>query len=182
MVTCAVAAHIRACCALSSGRPAMPDLPGALQRNAALDLWIRIEPRTKSTIRTGKVEIGQGILTALALIAAEELDVDPARIDIASAVTGQSPNEFITAGAMSVEDSGSAIRQACGDARRIMVMRACAELGAPVDAIDVVAGVMGVPVPNKTLSYWDVQGGRPFGVRLEEWIPEKAVERYLLRN
>ena len=81
----------------------MPELPGALQRNAALDLWIRIEPQNTITIRTGKVEIGQGILTALALIAAEELDVDPARIDMATAVTGQSPNEFITAGSMSVE-------------------------------------------------------------------------------
>src|SRR5262245_13648497 len=107
MVTCAVAAHIRACCALSSGRPAMPDLPGALQRNAPLDLWIRIEPHAKITIRTGKVEIGQGILTALALIAAEELDVDPVRIDIATAVTGQSPNEFITPGSRYVEHSAS---------------------------------------------------------------------------
>ena len=40
-----------------------------------LDAWLHIDPDGKVTIFTGKVEIGQGVLTALAQIAAEELDV-----------------------------------------------------------------------------------------------------------
>jgi len=158
------------------------DLPGALQRNPSLDLWIRIERDATITIRTGKVEIGQGILTALALIAAEELEVEPTRIEVATAITGQSPNEFITAGSMSVEDSGSAIRQACAHARRIMVAHACAELGVPTDAARVIDGAIGVAGGNKTLSYWDVQGGRPFGIQVETWVDEMPVERYRLRD
>ena len=58
----------------------MAELPGSLKRNPSLDLWVRIDPRETITVRTGKVEIGQGILTALTLIAAEELDVDPPRV------------------------------------------------------------------------------------------------------
>ena len=85
----------------------MAELPGSLKRNPSLDLWVRIDPRETITVRTGKVEIGQGILTALTLIAAEELDVAPARVRIESAVTGRSPNELITAGSMSVEDSAA---------------------------------------------------------------------------
>jgi nicotinate dehydrogenase subunit B len=40
-----------------------------------LDARLRIDPDGKVTIFTGKVELGQGVLTALAQIAAEELDV-----------------------------------------------------------------------------------------------------------
>ncbi len=105
------------------------ELPASLKRNPSLDQWVRIDPRETITVRTGKVEIGQGILTALTLIAAEELEVDPSRVRVETAVTGRSPNELITAGSMSVEDSGSALRQACAHARRIMLERAAVDLG-----------------------------------------------------
>src|SRR5262249_42010495 len=52
-----------------------PRLPGSLQTNRKLDGWIRINGDGTATIFTGKVELGQGILTALAQIAAEELDL-----------------------------------------------------------------------------------------------------------
>ena len=115
----------------------MAELPASLKRNPALDLWVRVDPRDTITVRTGKVEIGQGILTALTLIAAEELDVEPARVRIETAVTGRSPNELITAGSMSVEDSGSALRQACAQARRIMLEHAASDLGVELAALRV---------------------------------------------
>ena len=34
-------------------------------------------------------------------------------------------------------------------------------------------GAIGVPGGNRTVSYWDVQGGRPFEVRVESWADEK---------
>src|SRR5215470_18164450 len=48
-------------------------LPGSLQTNRMLDAWLRIDADGKVTVFTGKVELGQGIVTALAQIAAEEL-------------------------------------------------------------------------------------------------------------
>jgi nicotinate dehydrogenase subunit B len=72
-------------------------LPGSLQNNRRLDAWIRINSDGGATIFTGKVELGQGILTALAQIAAEELDLPLSRIEMISGDTGQTPNEGHTA-------------------------------------------------------------------------------------
>ena len=45
-----------------------PTLPGSLQTNRMLDAWIRIDADGSATVFTGKVELGQGIVTALAQI------------------------------------------------------------------------------------------------------------------
>src|SRR5262245_4488999 len=68
-------------------------LPGSLQTNRRLDGWIRIEPDGTATVFTGKVELGQGILTALSQIASEELDMPLSRLRIISGDTGRAPNE-----------------------------------------------------------------------------------------
>ena len=54
---------------------APPQLPGSLNTNRRLAQWLRFLPDGTIEVRPGKVEIGQGIVTALAQIAAEELDV-----------------------------------------------------------------------------------------------------------
>ena len=50
-------------------------LPLSIQNNRRLDKWLRFQPDRTVRLAVGKVEIGQGVLTALAQIAAEELDV-----------------------------------------------------------------------------------------------------------
>ena len=65
-------------------------LPPGLARNSRLDRWVEIRTDGVVEVRTGKVEIGQGITSALAQIAAEELDVDYARIRMIPADTGRS--------------------------------------------------------------------------------------------
>jgi nicotinate dehydrogenase subunit B len=68
-------------------------LPGDLQTSPLLDSWIRLDPDGRIVVLTGKAELGQGILTALAQIAAEELDVEIAQVQMISADTRKSPNE-----------------------------------------------------------------------------------------
>src|SRR5262249_60474362 len=85
-------------------------LPGSLQNNRKLDGWIRINADGSATVLTGKVELGQGILTALHQIAAEELDLPLRRITMISGDTGRTPNEGQTAGSQSIENSGTALR------------------------------------------------------------------------
>ena len=87
-------------------------LPGAIERAPGLDRWLDINIDVSITVNTGKAEIGQGIMTAIVMIAAEELDVVVERIHVQTADTRITPNEQITAGSMSVEDSGSAVRVA----------------------------------------------------------------------
>jgi CO/xanthine dehydrogenase Mo-binding subunit len=68
-------------------------------------------------VRTGKVELGQGILTALTQIAAHELGIAPERVQVLAADTLHGPDEGVTSGSNSVHDAGAALRQACVEAR-----------------------------------------------------------------
>ena len=65
--------------ALAQERPVA--LPGSLDTNRLLDAWLSIAPNGTVTIFTGKIELGQGIATALSQIAGDELDVEPTRIE-----------------------------------------------------------------------------------------------------
>ena len=68
-------------------------------------------------VRTGKVELGQGILTALTQIAADELGLRVDQVRVLPADTELGPDEGITSGSLSVQDGGAALRQACIAAR-----------------------------------------------------------------
>src|SRR2546427_1710496 len=67
--------------------------PGSLQKNPRLSQWVRVHRDGTVSIFSGKVEIGQGILTALAQIAAEELGITLGRIRMVAADTAVSPDE-----------------------------------------------------------------------------------------
>ena len=152
----------------------MSNLPGSLIRTPELDRWIAIENDGSITVSTGKVELGQGILTAIQLIAAEELDVDPDQIRIRSAQTGITPNEMITAGSMSIEQSGTAVRQACAWARRLML----SEVSDDPSQLEVSNGVVTGPGLNAPTSYAEIQAGAPFKFKIEALTPEKDSSKY----
>src|SRR3954471_3682265 len=128
-------------------------LPGSLNNNRMLNAWLRIDPDGTVTLFTGKIELGQGIGTALTQIAADELDVDLKRIRIIHGDTALTPNEGQTAGSQSVQDSGTAVRFACAEAREILLGAASAKLGAPASELKVADGVI-----NGSLTYWQLAG------------------------
>ena len=88
-------------------------VPAAVQANSRLSTWLDLRTSGQIVVRTGKVELGQGILTAIAHIAVEELGVDPSRVVVAAADTAQAPDEGTTAGSLSVQQSGAAVRHVC---------------------------------------------------------------------
>ncbi len=94
-------------------------LPGSLHVNRRLSQWLDFSTPGKVRVFTGKVELGQGILTALALIAADELALPLSQIEVVSASTAHGPDEGMTSGSLSVQDSGAAVRQACAEIRRL---------------------------------------------------------------
>lgn len=130
-----------------------PRLPGSLHLNRRLSQWITFHPDGRVTIRPGKVELGQGILTALAQIAADELDVSLARIGVQPAATPDSPNEGVTSGSLSVQDCGSALRHACANARAIHLSVAAQKTGVPLEALRVEDGTFLGPT-GSVGSYW----------------------------
>jgi len=131
-------------------------LPGALVAHPRLDQWLRIRAGGWVEVFTGKVELGQGILTALAAIVAETLGVEIGQVRMMPASTAQSPNEGVTSGSLSVQESGAALRQVCTEARAIYLARASEVLGEA--ALEVVQGV----IAGRT-SYWALADDRLLG-------------------
>jgi nicotinate dehydrogenase subunit B len=117
-------------------------LPGSLQNNRLLESWIRINADGTATVFTGKVELGQGIVTALAQIAAEELDLPLARVKMVSGDTGATPNEGMTAGSQSIENSGTALRMAAAEVRSLLLALAAPRLEMGADSLSVADGVI----------------------------------------
>ena len=132
-----------------------PRLPGSLNNNRTLDAWIRINADGSATVFTGKVELGQGIVTALAQIAAEELDLPLARIAMISGDTGRTPNEGMTAGSQSIENSGTALRMAAAEVRAILIEQASGRLGMSADSLSVADGVISA-ANGKTVTYGEL--------------------------
>ena len=157
----------------------MNRLPHALVATPSLDRWIRVTSEGRVIASTGKVEIGQGILTALGIVVAEELDVARRRVQVVSAHTGHTPNEGVTAGSMSIETSGAALRQASAWARLLLLRRAAARLGLAEDDLTVADGEISGPGVNERLTYWDL-ADRAFDFEIRERTPEKAPSAYRL--
>ncbi len=111
-------------------------LPRHLAAAPRLSTWLHVGGDGTVTVRTGKVELGQGILTAVAAIAAYELDVAPSSVRVLGAHTGLGPDEGPTAGSMSVADAGSAVRQVCACVRALFVAAARDALGGDVAVHD----------------------------------------------
>lgn len=131
-------------------------LPGALVDNPHLSQWVAFPAPGKVVIATGKVEIGQGVLTALVQIAAEELDVAVDRIVIRSGDTDHTPNEGYTAGSQSIQYGGVALRRACADVRQLFLRSAAQVLQCPAADLSVADGQIvraGMPTGH---DYWSL--------------------------
>lgn len=131
------------------------NLPVSLAANPRLALWVKFAPAGQVAISPGKVEIGQGIITALAQIAADELDVDIARIQMVRASTAGSPNEGVTSGSLSIPQSGRTIRQVCAEVRQIFLAAAADRLGVQASALEISDGTISGP-GNVATSYWEL--------------------------
>ncbi|HEY7105743.1 MAG TPA: molybdopterin cofactor-binding domain-containing protein [Acidimicrobiia bacterium] len=153
----------------------MADAPaalGSLAGNPELDQWLALRDG-RVVVRTGKAELGQGIYTAVAAVAADELGVDLALIDVEGPATGSSPNELLTAGSGSIEQSATAVRQACAHARRALLARAVDHFGVPADELVSGDGLVRT-TDGREVSYWELVGDAGFGVTITEAAPTVA--------
>src|SRR5436190_12983698 len=96
------------------------DTPLPLSDARRLTQRVHFERDGTVTIASGKVELGQGITTALAQIAAEELGIELTKIRILPASTACSPDEGVTSGSLSIQDGGKGLRKACAELRALL--------------------------------------------------------------
>jgi CO/xanthine dehydrogenase Mo-binding subunit len=128
-------------------------LPGSLHVNRRLNQWLRFSGDGYVEVFSGKVELGQGILTALAQIAAEELDLRIDQVRMIAATTAASPNEAVTSGSLSIQESGMALRQACAEARQIYLDVAASSLVTSGDGLCIEEGNI-LCRDGRSTSYW----------------------------
>jgi CO/xanthine dehydrogenase Mo-binding subunit len=127
-------------------------IPGNLRITPRLSRWITVHQEGHVSVRCGKVELGQGIHTALAQIIAEELDVALHRIRMIPLTTPIAPDENLTAGSRSLEDSGTALRQVGAEVRACFLAVAATRLGS--DDLTINDGV--ISSAEGSTSYWEL--------------------------
>jgi nicotinate dehydrogenase subunit B len=96
-----------------------------------IDSWLDVDDAGIVWIRTGKVELGQGIHEALAILVADELDLDLAHVRVAPVDTEMSRDEGQTAGSRSIEESGTALRMAAASLRAMLLEAAATHFREP---------------------------------------------------
>jgi CO/xanthine dehydrogenase Mo-binding subunit len=149
------------------------------EASANLDDWIAIEPDETVVAYSGKVETGTGVRTALAQIVAEELETPLDRVRLVMGDTGRAPDEGYTAGSMTLRMSGSQLRKAAAEARLALLERAAEQLNAPREQLEARDGVISVrSEPERSVSYGQLQGGRPFARQISGTAPPKRPQEY----
>jgi nicotinate dehydrogenase subunit B len=141
--------------ALSQTNDGKPRLPGDLQNNRKLSAWLRINANQTVTLLVGKVELGQGVLTAVSQVCADELDIDLQRVQVISGDTALVPDEGVTAGSFSMPYCATAVQYASAEVRSILLGLAAYKLNQPVTSLAVKDGQILAP-NGSSASYWDL--------------------------
>ncbi len=144
-----------------------------------LDDWIAIEPDGSVTAFSGKVELGTGTLTALTQIVAEELDLPIDRVRMVMGDTARTPDEGYTAGSMTIQSSGSALRQAAAEVRRLLIKQASRKLDVPESELTTNNGLISVRGHAElNITYANLMGGNLFNRDVPQEGPVKPSDSY----
>ena len=130
-----------------------------------VDSFVSIEPGGKVTIFVGKVDLGTGTRTAMAQMAADELDVAFEQIDMVMGDTATTPDQWITGANLTIAQGGAELRKACATARAALLARAAARLSVPATELTVTNGVVSSKSDaTQSVSYSElVQGAGSIG-------------------
>jgi CO/xanthine dehydrogenase Mo-binding subunit len=145
--------------------------------------WIGFETPGVVRVCSGKMELGQGITTALAQIAASVLEVSVARVSVVSGHTARTPNEGYTGSSMSIETSGIAVLRAAVTARRLLLDEAAKLLGVVADQLRVDDGV--VSGGGASVEYWKLAETVDFSTDVDatiDWPDHEAAGKLIGRN
>src|SRR5262249_13918766 len=115
--------------------------PAALDADK-VDAYLAIAPDGKVTLYAGKVDLGTGARIAIRQIVAEELGLNPERIDMVEGDTALTPNQGGPGGSSGIQAGGMQIRQAAATARQGLINLAAVQLKQPADGLDIVDGTV----------------------------------------
>ena len=145
----------------------------------AVDSFVALHADGQVTIYVGKVDLGTGTKTAMAQIAADELDVPFASITMVMGDTATTPDQWLTGANLTIAQGGGELRRACATARHALVNRAAERLGVPATDLGVAQGVIrSKSDPNKSISYAALVQGGGLGLKVDAKAPLKPASEF----
>lgn len=150
-----LAIGVLAACSQKPGEPDYSDM----EPNPEVNAWVHIDHDDTVTVRIARSEMGQGTLTGLAQLVAEELECDWAKVTTEYPTPGQNLardrvwGDFSTGGSSGIRRSHQYVREGAAAARIMLVEAAAKEWGVPVTECTVSKGVVSLKGTKKTLTY-----------------------------
>ncbi|MBS1857364.1 MAG: xanthine dehydrogenase family protein molybdopterin-binding subunit [Acidobacteria bacterium] len=153
-------------------------IPGRVAVPSDFNAFLRIGEDGRVQCFVGKVELGQGAMTSLAEVLAEELDVAYDAVDVVMGDTDLCPYDMGTFGSMTTPLLVPVVRRAGAEARAVLLAMAAERLGAPADRLRVKNGVVTDPArTNSAVSYAALVEGKRIERHLAN-IPVKPVTQF----
>lgn len=160
--------------------PMMQELPESIKRHPNIDAWLEVLANGQVRIFTGKLELGQGISTAIAQVAAEELDLAMENVEIVLADTVRTPNEGYTVGSGSIEQSAMAVRFAAAAARHKLLELAAQQLNIPIDQLTMNAGKITNNSGERSVTFFQLLNGKQLTDKIQAPVALKPKDSYKL--
>jgi len=145
-----------------------------------VDGFLAIDAKGQVTVFSGKVDLGTGIQTAMAQIAAEELSVPLDHVTVIQGDTALTPDQGVTFGSLSIQNGGMQVRQAAATARDALLSQVAAGQGIAKDTLLVKDGMVVPKSGGKSWSYAELVGGRDFQLKLDAKAPLKDPKDYTI--
>ena len=144
-----------------------------------VNAYLHIGSDGRVTCFVGKIEMGQGAMTSLPQLLAEDLDVALSSVSVVMGDTDLCPWDMGTFGSLSVRQFGPVLRQAAADARAVLLQLASERLQVPVDRLAVKAGVVTDSAdPKKTVTYGQLTEGKRIERKVDGKAPRTAVKAF----
>jgi len=144
-----------------------------------LNAYLRIAEDGKVTVFSGKIEMGQGVITSLAQEAADELGVALESIEMIMGDTDLCPYDSGTYGSMSTRFFGPAVRAAAAEAKAILLELASEQLRIPKEKLTVENGMVFATADKKArVTFGQLAKGQKITRKLEGKAVTKSVSEF----
>jgi nicotinate dehydrogenase subunit B len=155
------------------------NLAGPTAHNNELDAWIAIRADNTAMLYFGRGEFGQGTLTGMLQVAAEELDLGMHQVSAASLDTNFTRDQGMQVSSSSIEGAAPSVRAAAAEARQALLKLAADRLGVKESELRVSAGIVSAAgAKERTVTYGQLLGDGRFNLKVTGTAPLKPRESY----
>ena len=146
---------------------------------ARIESFIAIGGDGRATVYVGKVDLGNGSRTALAQLAADELDLPFDRITMVMGDTATTPDQWLTGASTTIGQGGMELRRACATARAALLVRGAAKLGLAVEDAGCRDGAVFVKAdPARRVAYGELAISAPLELAVDPKVVLKKPADY----